>query len=267
MMATSTVSGMTTVNGTHLYYEVRGNGPPLLLIMGATGDAGHLARVADLLAADYTVVTYDRRGNGRSPRPAEWTQTSVEEQADDAAGLLEALGLTPATVFGTSSGGTFALCLVVRHPETVRAVILHEPALVRLCDNPAEVQGALTTLVTEGMQAGGPPVTMERFWRFAAGDANWTGLDDELRQRMVGSAETFLGLELELVSYLPTDEQLAGLAVPVHVLVSEQGLPFLQEASGQLADRLGCEVHRTAGTHAPYADHPDELARTIRSRM
>ena len=69
MMATSTVSGMTTVNGAHLYYEVRGSGPPLLLIMGATGDAGHFERVADLLADDHTVVTYDRRGNGRSPVP------------------------------------------------------------------------------------------------------------------------------------------------------------------------------------------------------
>jgi pimeloyl-ACP methyl ester carboxylesterase len=149
----------------------------------------------------------------------------------------------------------------------VQAAILHEPALVRLCNDPSEVQGAVTTLVTEGMQAGGPPVAMERFWRFAAGDANWNDLDDELRDRMVGSAETFFGLELDLVSYLPADEQLARLAVPLHVLVSEQGMPFLHEASGQLADRLGCEVRRTAGTHTSYADHPEELAHAIKSSV
>jgi pimeloyl-ACP methyl ester carboxylesterase len=61
--------------------------------MGATGDAGHFERLAELLADEFTVITYDRRGNGRSPRPPGWDATSAEEQADDAAALLEALGL------------------------------------------------------------------------------------------------------------------------------------------------------------------------------
>ena len=105
-----------TVNGTELYYEVRGTGPPVLLIMGSTGDGGHFDAFADLLADEFTVVSYDRRGNGRSPVPAGWQTTSPQEQADDAAALLEALGAGPVAVFGTSSGGVFALCLLVRHP-------------------------------------------------------------------------------------------------------------------------------------------------------
>jgi pimeloyl-ACP methyl ester carboxylesterase len=56
-----------TVNGAELYYEVRGSGPPVLLIMGGTGDGGHFDTLADRLADEFTVVTYDRRGNGRSP--------------------------------------------------------------------------------------------------------------------------------------------------------------------------------------------------------
>jgi pimeloyl-ACP methyl ester carboxylesterase len=55
------------VNGAELYHEIRGSGPPVLLIMGATGDGGHFDTLADLLADEFTVVTYDRRGNGRSP--------------------------------------------------------------------------------------------------------------------------------------------------------------------------------------------------------
>ena len=49
--------------------RVRGTGPPVLLIMGATGDGGHFDELADLLADEFTVVSYDRRGNGRSPVP------------------------------------------------------------------------------------------------------------------------------------------------------------------------------------------------------
>jgi pimeloyl-ACP methyl ester carboxylesterase len=80
-------------------------------IMGATGDGGHFAAFADLPADEFTVVTYDRRGCGRSPAPIGWQTTSPEEQTDDAAALLAALGTAPAAVFGTSSGAAFALRL------------------------------------------------------------------------------------------------------------------------------------------------------------
>ncbi len=62
-------SGTAEVAGAELYYEVRGRGPAVLLIAGATGDAGHFEQAADVLASEHTVITYDRRGNSRS-RPA-----------------------------------------------------------------------------------------------------------------------------------------------------------------------------------------------------
>jgi pimeloyl-ACP methyl ester carboxylesterase len=101
--------------------------------MGATGDGGHFDALADFLADEFTVVSYDRRGNGRSPVATGWQTTSPEEQADDAAALLDALGTGPAAVFGTSSGGVFALCLLVRHRSG--ATCLHEPGLYALVDN------------------------------------------------------------------------------------------------------------------------------------
>ena len=100
-------------NEVELYYELRGDGPPLLLMMGASGYGGVLGRFAELLADEFTVVTYDRRGNGRSPKPAGWTATSPEEQADDAAALLAGLDLAPAAIFGTSSAGIFALAALM----------------------------------------------------------------------------------------------------------------------------------------------------------
>ena len=60
----------TEVNGIRIYYEKRGRGPDVLFVSGATGDAGHWAKVADILADAYAVITYDRRANSRSPRPA-----------------------------------------------------------------------------------------------------------------------------------------------------------------------------------------------------
>src|SRR5947207_9905052 len=98
-------TGNIQVNGTQLYYEERGEGPSLLFIPGGTVDAGHYAAVAERLAPDFRVVTYDRRANGRSPRPANWHATDIAEQADDVAGLIESLGLAPCAVWAGSLGG------------------------------------------------------------------------------------------------------------------------------------------------------------------
>jgi pimeloyl-ACP methyl ester carboxylesterase len=106
-----------TVNGAELYHEVRGDGPRVLLMMGMTGDASHFETLAGLLADEFTVVSYDRRGNGCSPRPAGWATTSPEEQADDAAALLTALSLSRAAVFGSSARANFALCLLLATPR------------------------------------------------------------------------------------------------------------------------------------------------------
>ncbi len=75
-----------TANGAELYYEVRGVGPSLLLIPGGGADAGWVTKLAEGLARDFTVVAYDRRGLSRSLPPKDWTQTSIAEQAEDAAG-------------------------------------------------------------------------------------------------------------------------------------------------------------------------------------
>jgi pimeloyl-ACP methyl ester carboxylesterase len=255
---------LLAVNGTELYYEVRGGGPPVLLIMGFTGDAGHFETLAELLADEFTVVSYDRRGNGRSPRPASWATTSPEEQADDAAALLAALDLAPAAVFGTSAGANFALCLLVRHPGLVCGAVLHEAALVRLFDDPA-ARGAVTALVRESMAAGGPPAALEALWRYVAGDRNWERLQPDLRERMLSTAETLFGVELgSYEGFLPEDETLASVA-PALVLVSEHSSSAVYaQAAGRLAERLGVEVTRTPGTHTAYHDHPHELAQTIR---
>ena len=192
------------VNGTELYYERRGAGPSLLLIMGATGDGGAFERFADLLAEEFTVVTYDRRGNGRSPQPPGWETTSPEEQADDAAALLDALGLAPAAVFGTSSGGIFALVMLLRHSQAVRAPVLHEPALFSLFDDAQETRTRVTEIVTAAIEAGGPPAAFECFLRFFAGEATWEHLDPSVREPMLASAGTYFGSESgRFDTYLP----------------------------------------------------------------
>ena len=256
---------ITAANGTDLYYEVRGSGPPLLLIMGATGQGGVFDEFADLLAAEFTVVTYDRRGNGRSSAaPADWAKTSAEQQADDAVALLHALGLAPAAVFGTSSGGIFALATLLHHPRAVRAAVLHEPALFALVDDPAAARMKVTEVITEAMDASGPIAAFESFLRFVAGDATWERLDASVRERMLASADVYFNKEIgRFDTYLPDDQAVAEVAAAVHLLVGEDSHPEFGQAAGRLAARLDTEVAFVPGAHFGYVDHPQELAETI----
>jgi pimeloyl-ACP methyl ester carboxylesterase len=258
----------TSVNGTELYYEIRGTGAPLLLVMGASGDGGHFDAIADLLCDEFTVVTYDRRGNGRSPAPAGWKTTSPEEQADDAAGLLAAVVRSPAVVCGTSSGAVFALCLLARHPAVVRGAILHEPALFALLDDLDAVRAPLRARIGRAMETGGPKAATEPWWRYVAGDNAWNKLAPDLRERMTASAKTIFDIELGTYErYVPNDETLADVAPHIRLLVSADGLPPYTEAARRLAQRLGSNVETTQGTHVAYHDHPTELAQALRHQL
>jgi pimeloyl-ACP methyl ester carboxylesterase len=176
-MDTAPNGNLLKVNGAKIYYEVRGSGSSVLFIAGATGDGGHFERVAEILSDEFTVVTYDRRANSRSPRPDGWESTSTEEHSEDAARLIEALDIAPAAVFGNSAGAIIGLDLVIRHPELVRGAILHEPPMTAGMSNPEKMMGAIQQVVMGGMQRAGPRGGVEAFWRFVAGDGTFENLE------------------------------------------------------------------------------------------
>src|SRR5262245_14413426 len=124
-------SGRVTTEGDDRYYEVRGQGSPLLLIPPAGGDGWLYAAMAPLRADTYKVITYDRRANARStmntPQNFEITQ-----QSRDAVAVLRAVGEPSAFVVGNSSGAVIALDMAKTQPQAVRAVVAHEPPLARL---------------------------------------------------------------------------------------------------------------------------------------
>lgn len=264
-MNTELSGGVLEINGARIYHEVRGSGPSVFFIAGATGDCGHFQRVAQLLSDEFTVVTYDRRANSRSTHPDGWESTSTEEQSDDAAGLIEALGIAPAAIFGTSAGAIIGLDLLIRYPELVRGAILHEPPMIAGMANPEEVMGAIRQVVEAGMQRDGSRGGCETFFRFVAGDEAFENLDPHLRERMLGNGEVFLSTEMGAFEpYQPDEAALTAVEVPVRIMVGPESAPFFAETARWLADRMNARLERLPGGHTPYFDRPDEMAETIR---
>ncbi|AAM06069.1 TPA: alpha/beta hydrolase [Methanosarcina acetivorans] len=111
-----------SVNGIELGYREFGSGEPLLLIMGFGGkmDTWNKTFVWEL-AQDYRVITFDNRGVGYSSDSGE--NYSLELFASDTAGLLDALEISKANVFGTSMGASIAQELAINYPEKVDKLI------------------------------------------------------------------------------------------------------------------------------------------------
>lgn len=258
-------TGVIRVNGADIYHEVRGQGPAILFISGATGDAGHWERIVDALAQDHAVVSYDRRANSRSPKPSGWTSTTAGEQADDAAGLIEALHLAPAAVVGNSGGAIISLNLLMRRPYLLRSAVLHEPPLLSVLADPDGVMGVIQQIAEKGMAAGGPAGAARAFLRFAAGDAT-RHLDPRTYERMTGNGEVLFGVEFgALESYRPSDGELTANTVPARVLLGADSAPFFGEAARWLAPRLNTEVVTAPGAHVPMMSHPEHFVALIRS--
>lgn len=106
-----------------VYYEVHGRGEPVLHLHGSQAVVSPaLPVLASPLAARFRVVVLDHAGTGRSR--AVGGRTSMAQYADDAAAVLDALGVARVHVVGTSFGGAVALELLCRHPRRVRRAVL-----------------------------------------------------------------------------------------------------------------------------------------------
>lgn len=272
VLASATRSGHVEVNAARLYYEERGAGPSLLFIPGGTVDATHYAAVADLLADEFRVVTYDRRANSRSPRPPGWHATSIAEQADDAAGLIEALGLGPCAVWGGSLGGVVLLELLVRRPALIRAAMVHEPPLLSVLDDGEQAAKGLLTSAAQAVRQCAVREEFRNHVRLSIGEA-FDELPPDLRERMFTNATVFFDLEIPaLVDHRPDPTNLPRVlrrvAVPITVMGdprSQAAPPF--RAACWLADQLGTELRELPGGHMPYAANPQATATAIRRAL
>ncbi len=134
---------VTLDSGITLEYEREGSGEPLLLVMGLAGQLTDwpVEFVERLVEAGFDVIRFDNRDSGLSTmtewqppsrrkalismimrRPVKDVGYTVDDMADDAAGLLDHLGIDSAHVVGMSMGGMISQALTIRHPEKVKSL-------------------------------------------------------------------------------------------------------------------------------------------------
>ena len=115
-------TGYASVNGLKLYYEVQGEGEPLILLHGGLGSIEMMSQIRSVLARTHQVIAVDLQAHGRTAdidRPI-----SYEALGDDIAALLLKLGIKQADLMGYSLGAGTALQTTIRHPDLVRRLVV-----------------------------------------------------------------------------------------------------------------------------------------------
>ena len=282
------------VPGADLYYEVRGSGP-LLLVIGQPMTSGPFGPLADLLATDHTVVTYDPHGVGQSTADDPSQDVTAEVEADELAQLIDAVGGGPADVFGSSGGAIAGLALAARHPDKVRTLIAHEPPVTPLLpDAPyayaviddivdayrAHGSGAawgkfVSLVIHDGpvTEAGVPPVTWPPPGQDAPDADGQDSEDADAQQAPQASPEKqqaddemfFLRMLKPINHYKPDIDALRSGRPRVVVAVGETSRGELaRRAADALAEQLGTPATRFPGHHGGFMDDPAGFASAIR---
>jgi pimeloyl-ACP methyl ester carboxylesterase len=145
-------SGHVHANGLTYYYEIQGQGEPLLLLHGGLGSIDMFAPVLPALAANRQVIGVDLHGHGRTALGER--QVDIIDMGDDVAVVLEELGYERVDVLGYSMGGGVALRLAVQHPGRVRRLALVSAGYARHGFHPEmlPIQAQLTGEMAEMMR-------------------------------------------------------------------------------------------------------------------
>ena len=119
----SNISDYADVNGLKMYYEVYGEGKPIVLLHGSYMNIPlNWSHIIPLLAKDRKVIAAEMQGHGRTKDISR--EFSYENMADDVSGLLKHLKIDNADILGYSMGGGVAFQVAVRHPEQVRRLVV-----------------------------------------------------------------------------------------------------------------------------------------------
>jgi len=253
------------LDGTRLHYEVlgRASAPAVLMIQGLGADkhGWNMQRIP--LALHYRVIAFDNRGAGRSDKP--FANYSLEQMADDAIAVLDAVGVERAHIVGASMGGAITQIIGLKYPERVISLVLACTA----CRNHAWRKELLQHWATTATERGMSAMTREaarwvigpRSFRRLLPAIGWLG--------PLGPNRPAHGFAAQVRAILDVEEtvadQLAQVAAPTLVVVGNQDILTPRGDSEEIADRLpNAELVVISGAaHGLMVEHATTFNRVL----
>jgi pimeloyl-ACP methyl ester carboxylesterase len=260
-------AGTVETSGLSLAFAEHGAGETVVLIHGTAVGRELWLEVLGALGDELRSIAYDRRGYGESEAPATYAGTTVAEQAEDAAALIEALGAAPAVVCGHELGALVALDVLRRHPALVGGAVLVEPPLLALSNAGPAVVGSLREAIEKGARGGVNPVAgaVDAYLEEVAGPGAAERLGPD---RLAGARATGRPFAADLgapPTFAFGRRELRELRLPVAVVAGARSAPVRRDVAAELAGLLGNGTFREAdSSHLVPLEAPDLVAATVR---
>jgi 3-oxoadipate enol-lactonase len=251
----------TNLNGIELYYEVHGEGEPLLMIMGLAHNSLSWKKSLPELMKHFQVIIFDNRGSGRSSKPE--TSYTIEIMAEEAKAVLDAANVDAAHVYGISMGGMIAQRLALMYPGQIKSLILG-------CTTPGglqQVQANPEVLMTLLSGASIPTTPLEAAWAIVPilySEDFIINHKDSIAEHI----ETMIEIptpphgfmqQLQACMNHDTFEELDKITVPVLIIHGDADRLISVENGKLLADRIkGSELHIVPGAGHLYVTEAQE---------
>lgn len=257
-------------NGIRTYYERRGSGPPIVFIHGAILHAGYWDPQVAALEDDFTTITYDVRGHGRTG-PSDRERYSIDLFADDLDALLDAMDIELPILCGLSTGGCIAQVYAARHPEKIAGVVLAEtftPDVLSWTERlqRAQLQATIPLARLVGFERVERAMVwaQERFSPDAGGDyESIAGLREDAPTMRT---DEFAKVIRAIGRFEDADIDFAAFDVPTLVLYGENELGFIKAHAARLGAAIpGAELTMIPDAgHASNVDNPDFFSEAVR---
>ena len=249
------------VNGVRLYYKEHGEGAPILCVHGGGSSAAMWEDAVVELARRGRVIAYDRRGCSRSERPRPYERTTVAEQAEDAAALLDALEATPAVLIGRSYGGAVAVELALRHPDHVRALALLEGDALALSPAALEWTKGIRDRLRQVAADEGVDAVYEALIDEVVGPGAWDSFPGEVQRLLTQNGPALLAELAYVDEALPDAAAHATIDKPVLLVVATESPSAQREMTHAMAQVLpDARTALVGGGHLVDPAAPEVLA-------
>ncbi|MFA5327660.1 MAG: alpha/beta hydrolase [Prolixibacteraceae bacterium] len=233
-------NGYSEVNGIKMYYEIYGEGKPLVLIHGGGSTIqSSFEKVIPLFAKNRQVIAVELQAHGRTTdRDADLT---FEQDADDVATLLKNLKVNKADFFGFSNGATTTLQIAIRHPEIVDKIVLGS-ALVKRTGVPEWFWGFMKNARLENM----PEQLKEAYLKVASDPRGLQVMHDKDAKRMVNFKDI-------------SDEKIKSVKAPTLIIIGDKDVITPEHAIEIHRLIANSELAIIPGGHGEYIEEVTTL--------
>ena len=229
------------VNGTRMYYEEEGEGSPVVLITGFSGDTTFFKQLVPVVASRHKAVVFDNRGAGQTEYPGD--SFGWQDMVDDVVALMDHLRLFRAHVLGWSMGGHIAQELAIQHPERLMSLTLVSAYPYR----PARSSYFMNGIVDCALRGGEPEYINMMTNAFCFTEDYFSGLEAKGKalRSLKGLDPKGLKIQMNALDGFDTREKLGSISVPTLSVHGLSDIMVEPKLGDYISDRIpGCKVLR-----------------------